>query len=50
MIAGPSEATAIGNIGAQLIAAGVYKDLWEFRKAVSEAFDVEMYDPQRDFG
>ena len=48
VIAGPSEATAIGNIGAQLIAAGVYKDLWEFRKAVSEAFDVEMYDPQRE--
>lgn len=46
VIAGPGEATAIGNIGAQLIASGVYKDLREFRKAVSDSFDVKCYEPQ----
>lgn len=44
VIAGPGEATAIGNIGAQMIASGVYEDLWMFRKAVSEAFDVKCYE------
>ena len=44
VIAGPGEATAIGNIGAQMIASGVYEDLWMFRKAVSESFDVKCYE------
>ena len=43
VIAGPGEATAIGNIGAQMIASEVYEDLWMFRKAVSESFDVKCY-------
>ena len=39
VIAGPQEATAIGNIGAQLISTGVCKDLKAFRKSVAESFD-----------
>lgn len=38
VIAGPSEATAIGNIGAQMIADKVFKDINEFRNTVSQSF------------
>ena len=41
--AGPGEATAIGNLGAQLIADGVYKDLMSFRESVYESFGVKTY-------
>lgn len=41
--AGPSEATAIGNIGAQMIADGVFKDLAEFRANVFSSFGVTEY-------
>lgn len=43
--AGPAEATAIGNIGAQMIADGVFRDLKAFRKAVFDSFGVQKYDP-----
>ena len=36
--AGPSEATAIGNLGAQMLADGVFADLTGFRKCVLESF------------
>ena len=39
--AGPSEATAIGNIGAQLIADGEYASLKEFRQCVYDSFGVK---------
>ena len=35
--AGPGEATAIGNLGAQMLADGVFADLKEFRKYVLES-------------
>ena len=38
VIAGPSEATAIGNIGAQMIADKVFNDINEFRNTVSQSF------------
>ena len=41
--AGPSEATAIGNIMAQMICDGVFKDLKEARTCVFESFDVNEY-------
>jgi rhamnulokinase len=41
--AGPGEATAIGNIGAQMLADGVFADLNEFRKCVFESFGVVRY-------
>ena len=43
--AGPGEATAIGNIGAQLLADGVYADLTAFRRAVYDSFGVKRYEP-----
>ena len=41
--AGPGEATAIGNIGAQMLADGVFEDLKEFRNCVFESFGVKKY-------
>lgn len=44
VMAGPSEATAIGNIGAQMIADGVCEDLRAFRSCVADSVDVKEYD------
>ena len=41
--AGPSEATAIGNVIVQMLHDGVFKDLLEARTCVRESFDVVMY-------
>ena len=38
---GPSEATALGNILAQLLAGGVFPGVDEARKAVAESFNVK---------
>jgi len=46
VIAGPVEATAIGNIICQLIARGEVKDLREARRLVWESFPVEVYEPE----
>ena len=43
--AGPIEASAIGNIGAQMIADGVFKDLKAFRRCVFRSFGVKTYEP-----
>ena len=39
--AGPSEATAIGNLTAQMISTGVFKSLPEARTAIFNSFDVK---------
>ena len=41
--AGPSEATAIGNVIVQMLHDGVFKDLPEARTCVRESFGVVMY-------
>lgn len=41
--AGPGEATAIGNLMAQIIKSGELKDLEEARKCVFESFDIKQY-------
>lgn len=38
VLAGPAEATAIGNLGAQMLADHVFQDLGEFRRVVRESF------------
>ena len=38
--AGPKEATAIGNIAAQMIKTGVFSDLAEARRVIYDSFDV----------
>ena len=42
--AGPSEATAIGNIIVQMLHDGVFESLPEARTCVKESFDVKMYE------
>ena len=45
VIAGPTEATAIGNIMVQAKAAGLVKDRWEMRRMIAQAFEVKTYNP-----
>lgn len=44
--AGPVEATAIGNITAQLISRGDMKDIKEARGIIRKSFEVKKYTPQ----
>jgi len=41
--AGPGEATAIGNLAAQMINHGALKDLWDARKCVFNSFPIKTY-------
>lgn len=42
--AGPGEATAIGNILAQMLKDGIFKSLREARCCVADSFEVEIYE------
>lgn len=44
--AGPIEATALGNIIAQAIAAGEIKDIWQGREVIRNSFDIDTYEPR----
>ena len=46
VIAGPIEATAIGNILVQAIATGDVKSLADARQIVHQSFEVKRYDPR----
>ncbi len=46
VIAGPTEGTAIGNLMAQMIGAGVFKGLRDAREAVSASFEIKEFLPQ----
>ncbi|WP_446897908.1 rhamnulokinase [Clostridium sp. LBM24168] len=43
VFAGPSEATAIGNISAQLLSSGACKDLGEVRKLIGNSFNIKEF-------
>ena len=45
VVAGPTEATAIGNVMIQARAAGLVKDRWEMRKMIADAFAVKTFMP-----
>ena len=45
VIAGPAEATAIGNCLMQAKAAGLVKDRWEIRRIIAKAFNVKTFLP-----
>lgn len=47
VIAGPVEATAIGNVLIQAMGAGVVKGLSEAREIVARSFPVERFEPAR---
>ena len=44
VLAGPTEETAIGNIAAQMITGGEFKDLFEVRACITESFDIQKYE------
>ncbi|MDR2138115.1 MAG: rhamnulokinase [Tannerella sp.] len=46
VVAGPSEATAIGNCLMQAKAAGLVKDRWEIRRIVARSFPSQTFLPQ----
>lgn len=43
---GPVEATAIGNLAAQLISLGEIKDLDQARQVIANSFPMEVYEPK----
>jgi len=45
VIAGPAEATAVGNVMMQAYATGLVKDLHAIRSLVSSSFEKEIYTP-----
>lgn len=44
--AGPAEATAIGNITAQMLTSGEFTDLKDARSVIFDSFDIKTYKPQ----
>ena len=48
VVAGPAEATAIGNLLAQLIADGELGSLEEGRRCVAASFELRSYEPNID--
>ena len=47
VFAGPTEATAIGNIMIQAKSMGAVKNLGEIRKVIQNSFDVSVYNPSQ---
>ena len=47
--AGPVEATALGNISMQLIAAGELSGLQEARSVIRSSFEIKTYQPDTAF-
>ena len=45
VVAGPTEATAIGNVMIQAKAAGLVNDRWDMRRSRSDAFQVKTFTP-----
>ena len=43
--AGPTEATAIGNLTVQMLATGKLSDLTQARKTIFDSFDIKTYQP-----
>ena len=47
VVAGPTEATAIGNVMLQARTAGLVKDRWNMRAMIAKAFSVKTFYPTR---
>ena len=45
VVAGPTEATAIGNVMIQARVAGLVRDRWEMRRMIADAFAVKTFMP-----
>jgi len=44
-LAGPAEATALGNIGVQVLATGAANSLKEIRAIIDRSFPTEVFEP-----
>ncbi len=49
VVAGPVEATAIGNIAIQAITAGELRDLAQARELIARSFPMKTYEPSGDW-
>ena len=47
VVAGPSEATAIGNIMIQAKAAGIVSDRKEMRRLIAQAIETQTFTPRK---
>ncbi len=45
--AGPSEATAIGNVTAQMLRAGVFNSIEDARSCIHDSFDIQIYSAEK---
>jgi rhamnulokinase len=45
VLAGPAEATALGNIGIQILATGGASSLHEVRTIIDRSFPTELFEP-----
>jgi sugar (pentulose or hexulose) kinase len=46
VLAGPAEATALGNVAVQILAAGGASSLKEVREIVDRSFPTEVFEPR----
>jgi rhamnulokinase len=46
VVAGPFEATALGNIGMQMVGTGAVKDVAQMREAIDRSFPTESFEPR----
>jgi len=46
VVAGPVEATAIGNLMMQMMGTGQLADVTQARQLIRESFETKTYDPQ----
>ena len=46
VVAGPTEATAVGNIMVQAIATGLIDSISDAREIISQSFELEIYEPR----
>lgn len=46
--AGPTEGTALGNLASQMIAAGEFATLADFRRALPDSFDILTFEPKEE--
>ena len=47
VLAGPTEATAIGNLMMQARAAGLVADRWEMRRLIARSFPLRTFTPKQ---
>jgi len=48
VVAGPAEATALGNIAIQMLATGAVESLADAREVLDHSFPVERFEPSAD--